>query len=382
MFRRLPHTLPPDAVYEPDLAKLGFFINGEDQIRSVQNPERKYQYRVNRNERWNEVHKSALLIAAFLAAIRKIVTDRLADLGCDTVRLPLGAGESENHVPILVSKEIATKSRVTVFFGARNTEPGILSWRIIGHQGIKHGSLVEFAKALLSVPVLETASPTSTSTSKSASASVPGLIVANPCQLLWYRGGGRAVSAYEWLCLPRPSAVHEAPRVDSVKNKIPGNGTYGEHVSYMFEKVIPSFVDKEAKLDLIALEYSGSAMLEYLAEHWDSWSGRINGISLITPQYKAEDLISDGAPSGFMNFISKRCRAYFVSESPIETPIAGRERFGCNCYASGEQVYQENVIVKCWRHILDWFNMLYINQDYEEVEFEVFKEDEEVKLGW
>ncbi|OQV03164.1 Arb2 domain-containing protein isoform 2 [Cladophialophora immunda] len=374
MFRRLPHTLPADPVFEPDLAKLGFFLNSEDQVRSISSPDRKWQYKINRNERWNEVHKWANN-----TAIRKIIYDRLADLGCETVRLPLGAGESENHVPIIVSKDIATKARVTVFFGERNIEPGILTWRVIGERGLSHGSLVEFSKALLSVPVLETASasaPTSTF------ASVPGLIVANPCQLLWYRGGGRAVSTQEWLGLPRASAVHEAPRVDSVKNSIPGNRTYVEHVSYMFEKAIPSLVDKDAKLDLIGLEYTGSAVLEYLAEHWETWSGRINGISLVAPQHKVADLIADGAPSNFITFLSRRCRAYFVSQSPVETPIAGRQEFGCNCYASGEHSYQESAIVSCWRHILDWFNMLYVNQGHEEVEFEVMKEDEEVKLGW
>ncbi|KAH0844174.1 hypothetical protein AYO21_11530 [Fonsecaea monophora] len=370
MFRRLAHTLPADAVFEPDLAKLGFFVNEDDQVRSIRSPDRKFQYKINRNDRWNEVHKSA---------IRRIINDRFADLGCETVRLPLGATESDNHVPILVSKDCATKSRVTVFFGERNLEPGVLSWRIIGEEGIKHGSLVEFTKALLSVPVLET-SPMSTSTS--ASASAPGLIVANPCQLLWYRGGGRAVSPHEWLSLPRPSAVHDAPRVDNVKNRIPGNFDYVKHVSYMFEKVIPTLVDKEAKLDLVGLEYTGTAVLEYLAEHWDTWSGRINGITLVTPQHKIADLINNGASDGFITFVSKRCRAYFVYHSAIETPIAGREEFGCNCYASGEHAYTENAIARCWRHMLDWFNMLYLNPEHEEVEFVVVKEDEEVKLGW
>ncbi|KIW88719.1 uncharacterized protein Z519_10765 [Cladophialophora bantiana CBS 173.52] len=362
MFRRLPHTLPADPVFEPDLAKLGFFINSEDVVRSIRSPDRKYQYKINRNDRWNEVHKSA---------IHQIIKDRLSDLGCETVRLPLGASEAENHVPILVSKDIDTKARVTVLFGERNIEPGILSWRMIGEAGINRGSLVEFAKALFAPrPPIAT------------SASTSGLIVANPCQLLWYRGGGRAVSVHEWNCLPRPSAVHDAPRVDAVKNRIPGNRDYVEHVSYMFEKVIPSLVAKEAKVDVIGLEYTGSAALEYLAEHWDSWSSRINGISLVTPQHKIADIIANGAPGDFVTFISKRCRAYFVSPSPIETPIAGREEVGCNCYASGEHLYQENAMMRCWRHMLDWFDMLYVNPEYEEAEFEVMGQDEEVKLGW
>ena len=60
MFRRLPHTLPPDPVFEPDLEKLGFFINDDDQILTIKDPERKYQFQVNKNERINMLYRQAL----------------------------------------------------------------------------------------------------------------------------------------------------------------------------------------------------------------------------------------------------------------------------------------------------------------------------------
>ena len=60
MFRRKADTLPADPVFEPDLEKLGFYINSEDKVRSIRNPERRYQYMVNRNERWNQVHRGML----------------------------------------------------------------------------------------------------------------------------------------------------------------------------------------------------------------------------------------------------------------------------------------------------------------------------------
>ncbi|ETI28321.1 hypothetical protein G647_00770 [Cladophialophora carrionii CBS 160.54] len=365
MFRRKADTLPADPIFEPDLEKLGFFINDEDQVRSVRNPERKYQYQINRNERWNQVHK---------AAVCNIVQERLLDLGFERVRLPLGAAEQENHVPILVSKNIATKDRVIIIFGERNAEPGILSWRVIGEEGIRHGSLVEFATAVLSTPTNENITI--------STATTPGVIVANPCQLLWYRGGSRAVSNYEWLCLPRPSAVHDAPRVDPVKNRVPGNHDYVEHVQYIFEKVIPSLVNERARIDIIGVEFTGTAVLEHLAEHWNVWSPRITGIALVTPQHKLADLKAQGAPSAFIEFLSKRCRAYFVSQSDIEKPVVGREQFGCNCYASGERHVEESALVRSWRHILDWFDMLHVNPGYEEVEYEVVEKDEEIKLGW
>jgi hypothetical protein len=200
------------------------------------------------------------------------VQKRLLDLGFETVRLPLGAGEQENHLPILVSEGIATKDRVIIIFGGRNAEPGILSWRAIGEEGIRHGSLVEFAKAALSAsaPVASfTSTPAENATENITISTVntPGIIIANPCQLLWYRGGSRAVSNYEWLCLPRPTAVHDAPRVDGVKNRIPGNHDYVEHVQYMFQKVIPSLLNERARIDIVGVEFTGTAAVEYLAQH-------------------------------------------------------------------------------------------------------------------
>lgn len=59
MFRRLPHTLPPDPSFEPTLEKLGFFVNDDDQIRMIKNPEQKYRYEINKNDRINQLYKQA-----------------------------------------------------------------------------------------------------------------------------------------------------------------------------------------------------------------------------------------------------------------------------------------------------------------------------------
>lgn len=270
MFRRRFQSLPPDPIFEPDLQKLGFFINGEDQIRRIQHPEMKFQYKVNQNDRWNEVHKEANNLA-----IRHIVNERLLELGFKIVRLPLGAAEDENHVPIFVTNDIATKDRVLLIFGERSMEPGILSWRIVGEEGIKHGSLCEFAKTVLTAPAPK--APPSSTPEKNTTAtctghttstdSTPGIIVANPGQLLWYRGGGRAVSYSEWRALPRQTAVHDAPQIDPIRNKIPGNNDYEEHVHYVMEKVIPSLLKKDAKIDIIGAEFTSKAAVEYLAKN-------------------------------------------------------------------------------------------------------------------
>ena len=324
------------------------------------------------------------------AAIRNIVTKRLHLLHLETLRLPLGASETDKHVPILVSEDLATKDRVIVYFGERAYEPGLLAWRVIGEAGIKYGSMVEFIENL-------TAAPNRNDQHQKAA---PGIIIANPCQLLWYRGGGRAVSDIEWQELPRPSGVHEAMRVDRVKNIIEGNEDYIQHVEYLFKHVLPSRLKSGAKLDIIGCECTGAAAVEYLSKNCEfamsyklldttnrrlgrEWSGRVNGISFLNPAHDIRDMIEQGASSDFVDFISKRCRAYSISESKLETPVSGREVYGCNCYSSGEDSYSENVMVKCWGSVLDWFDVLNNNPDYEEIEFiYVEPEKDQIELGW
>lgn len=273
MFRRLPQTLPPDPSFPPDLEQLGFFVNDKDQIRQTKNPSQKFQYRINVNERVNQAFKFAnngefwgliyctemvsdgLSLINFIVATRKIILDRLHALGLETVRLPLGAGPNDKHIPILVSKDIGSKDRVVVFLGERQMEPGVLSWRVIGDAGIKHGSMVDFVDAILNGPM---------PTAKHAS---PGIVIANPCQLLWYRGGARAVSDSEWMDMPRENGVSEALRQDREKNRVEGNRDYGEHVRYIFERVLPELVGRDVKIDVIGVEYAASAALEYLAGH-------------------------------------------------------------------------------------------------------------------
>ena len=60
MFRRLSNELPKDPAFSTDLGELGYFINDKDQIRQIANPTKKYQYKINRNDRVNEVYKEAM----------------------------------------------------------------------------------------------------------------------------------------------------------------------------------------------------------------------------------------------------------------------------------------------------------------------------------
>lgn len=148
-----------------------------------------------------------------------------------------------------------------MLFPERQFDPLILSYRITGDENVSEGSVINLVQGVLNGP---------TATFDDGA---PGIIITNPSQLYWYRGGQRAVSWLEWLSLPRPSAVHEAYRIDPIKNKIPGNKDSEAHVAYIFNHVLGAVVDKDAKIDIIALEWTGKQVIEYLALNCKPRSG-------------------------------------------------------------------------------------------------------------
>jgi hypothetical protein len=105
---------------------------------------------------------------------------------------------------------------------------------------------------------------------------------------------------------------------------------------------------------VIGLEWTGQAAMMHLAANWERYAPRIRGICLASPQH---DLLELGN-ADFTEFLSKRGRAYFVSSVPIGTPIDDRGDFGCDCYASGEEMYPENTIVQAAEHMLTWLSGL------------------------
>lgn len=348
----------------------------------------------------------------FTACVRRIVLSRLLDLGLEQVRLPLGVSESDKHIPILVSKGLAAKKHIVVLFTDRYTDPGVLSYRVTGDEGINIGSLVNFTRAILHGPgpkppnngdqlpsAMSTDSGFSTPPSLPPGTEQPGLIIANPSQLLWYRGGGRPVTDREWMCLPRETAVHQPFRIDEVKNRVIGNRTFQEHIQYVFEHVLsssstspnPAICNSEAKFSIIGLEYVGSAVLQYIVDHWSTWSSRISCVALMTPQHTLTDLLSSidmSQPDAsskieeITSFIARRTRAYRMSPTAPESILSGREKLGCNMYASGETLYEENVLVRCWPRVLDWIELCRFSETYAEPVFEIrTDEDEEAMVG-
>lgn len=94
----------------------------------------------------------------------------------------------------------------------------------------------------------------------------PGLILTNPGQLVWHCAKERAISLPTWHALPRKYAV-EPPMKMTLRNRIPKNETWQDHITYVFEEVLGKLVPEDTKIDIIGLAEGGLGAVRYLAEH-------------------------------------------------------------------------------------------------------------------
>ncbi|KAG2418734.1 hypothetical protein HFD88_001835 [Aspergillus terreus] len=356
MFVFRKEDIPADPVFPAELEKLG-------QIRKIVDPAQPFQFKINRNDRWNEVQREAMN-----ACIRDIVYSRLRDLGLGTLRLPLMSGAARPHVPIMVSKNLSSASRIVAVFGEPVQDLGIWAYRTIGgDDGINVGSAVSLAKAVLGDDNGDTA-----------------LVLANTGQLVWYCGGRKAMTLQSWLALPRPTAA-DPPMMMSSRNKIPGHHDWQAHVESVFDEVLAArgrLVRKDAKIDIIGLADGGLGVVRYLARNWDSWRPYVSAICLSNPMHdvyldlpdREENGMRD--PSSFSSFVSSRCRAYVLSDQPLGVPVSGFREHGCNCYSSGELLHIECIMPRAWGHMLEWLAMAHDDQGYGEAELEIREVDE------
>ena len=206
--------------------------------------------------------------------------DRLEKLGLMTLRIPLSARPDKPHLPILTTPDVSKKDRVIVYFGEPCQDLGIFAYRTVGTECIHRGSIQDFVdkihagcasvdihKAVNRLDGVENSHGEDIGKRQSTvqkQTEIPGLIVANPGQLVWHCAGKKAMTLSSWQCLPRKTAVHEVMRIDPVRNRIPGNEDVDKHVAYMFETVLPTLTRKNVQVDVIAMEWTSYAVVRYL----------------------------------------------------------------------------------------------------------------------
>lgn len=202
---------------------------------------------------------SPFFAQSLTACIRDTVLSRLHKLGLETLHLPITASPTSQNVPILATPFLQSQSRVIVVFGEPVQDLGIWAYRIIGKEGINIGSAVNFASAVIG-------SNGDGAEEADQTKQAPGLILTNPGQLVWRCETERAISLPTWHALPRRYAVEPPPKM-GYRNKIPGNETWQDHITYVFEEVLGKIVPKNAKIDIVGLAEGGLGAIRYLAEH-------------------------------------------------------------------------------------------------------------------
>ncbi|KAK0656781.1 Arb2 domain-containing protein [Cercophora newfieldiana] len=368
MFRRRWSGLPVDPIYPSNLSELGYFINDQDEIRSLENPDCYFNFFLTKNERWNDRRGFALN-----ESINNVVSSRLDDLGLKKLLLPLGTTDpNEKHAPIRVSPDLDTKSRVVLIFGEPNQALGICAYRICdGPGGINKGSMVGFVKALQE------------QRSSDTDDSPPGIVLANMGELWWWPEGKKGLPQPARQRIPMSSAVHLDRVYSRGTNTIPENGNRKEHVRYMFEKVLPAIGSKGAKIDIIAIGESAEEVEGYLnnGDVWARVGGQLNSMVILSGFYDSADFTCDG----FKTFIKERARAYIPEGSPADTPIAGPSgnpgcpaftSFGCPVFSAGEECNMtELILVEAEACILKWLQLVAEQgEKYKNPDTEIFED--------
>jgi len=183
-----------------------------------------------------------------------------------TLRLPLTiTGPNEPHVPILVSANLRTASRIIVVFGEPIQDLGIWAYRSIGTNGINAGSAVSLAEHVL---YQQQKSCQKETTAERNQLSDTALVLANTGQLVWHAAGRKAITMPTWLALPRRSAV-DPPQTMTERNKIRGNENWQEHVECVFGEILAArgrLVRADAKIDIVGVAEGGLGVVRYLCD--------------------------------------------------------------------------------------------------------------------
>ncbi|KAI0871297.1 Arb2 domain-containing protein [Hypoxylon argillaceum] len=348
MFRRKWSALPADPSFPSDLKGLGYFINKDDEVRSIENEDNYFKFFLNRNPRVCERQRFAMN-----QAIQDEIHKRLIDLGLRKVSLPLPIGEGTPplaNVPIFVSTAIQEKSRVVIIFGETHQDLGVLAHRVLGKTGgINKGSLVSVVKALLQ----QQRSP--------LDPAPPGIILANMGELIWWPEGKRTLSKYSFDAAPMRSAAHIGNYIDPEVNRVPGHESPIAHVKSIFETVIPTLVGAHAGLDIIGLGDGADVVESYLnsSATWNRVGSRINCFASVGGQFPAWEVKCEG----LQELLLDRSRAYVPSNEPLGSVLSGPSgnphtttftRIGCPIFSAGEPQHVETLFIASYPTVLDW----------------------------
>ncbi|KAI9889268.1 MAG: hypothetical protein M1814_005643 [Vezdaea aestivalis] len=347
MFRLVKE--PEDPSFPADLEKLGYIVNDDDQIRQIIDPERTFQYYMNKNER---------ILKKRQAAIKVIIYEHIAKRGLIRQNLPLDPTDDGRHVPILISADLHSYDRVIVVINDRYQDLGVWAWRRIGGKGagsgIKHGTIISMLDHFEAEAEKHKSDP---------EYKRPGFLIANPGELFWWRGGQKAITRRNWETIPRVSAFHPSLRLDPVKNVVPGHEDAYAHAQYIFNTALPALVKPEAQLQIVSLSDSTVSVIDSLNKHWPSISNRLTGVVWIAPGHTASDF---GENSELRHYLKLNSRAYVCSTSveygeEVKPEDIYDTLLGCDVFSADEEI-DECVMPRVMTLVADYLEDLHLKK--------------------
>ncbi|KAF5574056.1 Arb2 domain-containing protein [Fusarium pseudoanthophilum] len=331
MFFRSWSGLPKDASFPRDLAGLGYFVNDDDEVRSIEDPECYYKFFSSKNSRVNERQRFH-----FNMALEDIVHDRLEKEGLKKYHL---LPENKRQSPVFLTPNIAKTTRIVVVLGEPTKDLGWIAGRVAnGPGGLVKGTMISVVQALAK----QAASPNDPEP--------PCIVLANMGQRFWWPEEQRALTVEASVDIPLPSLVHSGRRFIKELNEIPGSETPLAHMTTVLNKVLE--VNKNAKVDIIAIGQSCEVVLQFFEneKNWARWGERLGGMLFMGSVYSTDLLVN----AELKEFLAKRTRGYLISEEPLDTPLAmpgGNpslliEPLGCPSFSSGENQFIETILIK------------------------------------
>lgn len=237
-----------------------YFVNEEDEIRSIADPKYYFDYFISKSMRHNDRQRFA-----FTLAVQNLVHARLTSNPHHFTKLPLPLQTllTSPHTPIFLSPNLKHKKRVLVLFGEHAQDLGVLAHRVLGGKGgVNEGSVVSIVQALREDV---------------------GVVLANTGESWWWPEGKRALSYRQSNGVRMKSAVLKGRYFDPKVNGIPGNADVGEHVRMVFECVLDNeaLVREDAKIEIMGLSEGAVETEKYLDENWKRWEDRIGCLAIL-----------------------------------------------------------------------------------------------------
>jgi hypothetical protein len=304
----------------------------------------------------------------------------------------------EPSVPIFITKQenLKTKKSVVIILNDHMQDLGVWAYREICTTGFDAGSATGTLKNI--------------KLKYHSTEAEPGVVILNPGQYYYSYKEKRALTHESWEALPRKTLFHSTIRPDETLNAVPGSGSWNEHVSTVFEKIVlnEAYINKDADLYFMSICASSNDLLKYFNEHWSALTPRVIAVAFTHPHAQTEDLSPE-----VTKFIETRSRAWMLSSAPLGTcvgmpemspkiapldPDAPRnwedqeehkwlESYACPTFSGGEEEWTECVFPKVQNEMLKFFKEVrsggteYVNPAFEAVKLVVEQGEFGIEAG-